>query len=186
MYKYIMVVLVTFIATSQVIGQSAEISDQLKANVQDRLDKKDLIGIVIATIDGDQVAYYSNGVKSLDTKESVDEHSIFEIGSISKTFTGLMLADMVIQGKMNLDDNIQMYLPEGTKAPMKDGESIKLFHLSNHTSGFPRMPTNFFPSDFKNPFKDYTPELMYQFVNAYKLPRAIGSQYEYSNLPSGL
>jgi len=170
MNKYITSVLVILLSVGQVISQSAEISDQLKENVQDRIDNKELVGVVIATINGDQIAYHSNGVKSLKTNESVDEHSIFEIGSISKTFTGLMLADLVGQGRMKLDDDIQVYLPEGVKAPMYDGQSIKLFHLSNHTSGLPRMPTNFFPSNYLNPFKDYSPKLMYQFVNAYKLP----------------
>jgi len=64
---------------------------------------------VVGVIDANGPKYYSYGVKSLKRKEAVNEHSVFEIGSISKTFTGILLADGVIKGEMSLDDPLQNY-----------------------------------------------------------------------------
>jgi serine-type D-Ala-D-Ala carboxypeptidase/endopeptidase len=130
--------------------------------------------------------YYSYGVRSLTGKEPVDEHSVFEIGSITKTFTGIILADLVIKGTMSLEDPLQKYLPEGVTAPTRNGTPIKLINLSNHTSSLPRMPDNFKPANPANPFADYSEKQLYDFLESYALPRDIGSQYEYSNYAVGL
>lgn len=163
-----------------------ELTTELEENLKLRIENGENAGIVIGIIDVDGTSYYSFGVKSLETKEAVDENSVFEIGSISKTFTGILLADQIKQGKMSLDDPIQKYLPEGVTAPTRNGESIKLVHLSNHTSGFPSLPSNFSPKDPNNPFADYSVDQMFEFLNSYELTRDIGSQYEYSNYAVGL
>jgi serine-type D-Ala-D-Ala carboxypeptidase/endopeptidase len=116
----------------------------------------------------------------------VTEHSIFEIGSITKTFTGILLADRVIRGESTLNDPLQNYLPEGITAPTRSGTLITLAHLSNHTSGLPYMPGNLKPSNPANPFADYSEQLLYDFLKSYVLPRDIGSKYEYSNYAAGL
>lgn len=162
------------------------LSQELKDNIRQRVEKGLNQGIVVGVIDAGGVQYYSYGVRSLSGKEPVDEHAVFEIGSITKTFTGIVLADMVLKGKVKLDDPLQQYLPEGVKAPMRNGESIKLVHLSNHTSSLPRMPNNFNPANPANPFADYSEKQMYNFLQSYTLPRDIGSQYEYSNYAAGL
>lgn len=162
------------------------LSDEVKDNIKLRVDNGISPGIVVGIIDGDKTQYYSYGIRSLSGKEPVDEHSVFEIGSITKTFTGIILADRVINGKMNLDDPLQKYLPEGVTAPTRNGMSIKLVHLSNHTSSLPRMPGNFNPVNPANPFADYSEKQLYDFLKNYELPRDIGSQYEYSNYAAGL
>src|SRR5690606_20873579 len=101
-------------------------------------------------------------------------------------FTGLLLADKVIRNEMKLDDPIQQYLPEGVKAPTRNGTAITLVNLANHTSSLPRMPDNFAPADPANPFADYSEKQLYDFLTRYTLPRDIGSQYEYSNYAVGL
>lgn len=158
----------------------------VKENVKTRVDNGTNTGIVIGLIDSDGTHFYNYGVKSLDSKEPVDEHSVFEIGSISKTFTGILLADMVVKGEVKLDDPLQKYLPEGVTAPTRNGKVIQLVQLSNHTSALPRMPTNFRPANPANPFADYTEKALYAFLNSYELPRDIGTEYEYSNLAAGL
>jgi CubicO group peptidase (beta-lactamase class C family) len=115
-----------------------------------------------------------------------DGRTVFEIGSISKTFTGLLLADMVRRGEVALDDPVQKYLPDTVKIPQRNGKQITLFDLTTHTSGLPRMPTNFTPKDPKNPYADYTVEQMYAFLSGYQLTRDIGERSEYSNLGAGL
>lgn len=158
----------------------------VKKNIQLRIDNGMNVGIVVGLIDADGTQYYNFGVKSLATKEKVDENSVFEIGSISKTFTGILLADQVVKGNAKLDDPLQKYLPEGVTAPTRNGEAIQLVHLSNHTSALPRMPSNFNPANPANPFADYSEKAMYEFLTGYELPRDIGAQYEYSNYAVGI
>lgn len=166
--------------------QSAAISEEVKANVQQRVDAGVSAGIVVGVVDESGTHFYSYGVKSRETKEKVDEYSIFEIGSVSKTFSGIILADMTLKGEMALEDPIQKYLPEGVKAPSRNGETVKLVQIANHTSSLPRMPSNFNPADPANPYADYTEDLLYEFLNGVELTRDIGSKYEYSNYAMGL
>ena len=70
--------------------------------------------------------------------------------------------------------------------PERGGRAITLQDLATHTSGLPRMPTNFAPKDPANPYADYSVENLYAFLSGYQLTRDIGSQYEYSNLGGGL
>jgi CubicO group peptidase (beta-lactamase class C family) len=81
---------------------------------------------------------------------------VFEIASVTKVFTGILLAQAVLSGEVKLDDPISMYLPEGVTAPEYEGKSITLLDLATHTSGLPRMPDNFHPKDPSNPYADYT------------------------------
>lgn len=162
------------------------LSDEISKNIELRIENGSNTGIVVGLIDANGTNYYSYGVKSLKTKEAVDKNSVFEIGSISKAFTGILLADMVLKNKMKLDDPLQKHLPEGVTAPTRNGETIKLVHLANHTSSLPRMPSNFSPANMANPFADYSEKQLYDFLESYELPRNIGSQYEYSNYAMGL
>lgn len=177
----ILLLIVFFASPAQIV-----ISDQLKANIKQRVDSKSSMGIVVGVVDEGGVRYFSYGVKSLKSSDPVDEHSVFEIGSISKTFTGILLADKVLKEEMKLDDPLQKYLPQDVTAPTRNGGVITLVNMSNHTSSLPRMPNNFAPANLNNPFADYNERLMYDFLTHYSLPRDIGSQYEYSNYAAGL
>lgn len=130
-----------------------------------------------------QVLAYGETVKGSGVAPGGD--TVYEIGSISKVFTCLLLADMVEQGLLKLDDPVQKYLPSGTKMPLLDGQPITLDHLATQTSGLPRMPDNFNPSDQGNPYVDYGDAQMAVFLNGHKLRQPPG-KYEYSNLAMGL
>ncbi|MFS4417902.1 serine hydrolase [Maribacter sp. 2307ULW6-5] len=169
------------------MGQAqAQLPPEIHTNLQQRIDQGVNTGIVVGIIDANGTNYHSFGVKSLKTKEAVDPHSIFEIGSITKVFTGILLANMVLKERMTLEDPIQNYLPEGVTAPTRKGASIQLVHLANHTAALPRMPSNFEPANPANPFADYSEAQLYDFLNNYTLRRDIGAQYEYSNYAMGL
>lgn len=160
--------------------------DAVRGSIQERVDKGINTGIVIGIIDANGSQYYSFGVKSVKSKEAVNENSVFEIGSITKTFTGILLADLVIKGEVKPDDPLQNYLPAGVAAPTRNCESIRLFQLSNHTSSLPRLPGNFSPVNPANPYADYSEKQLYDFLTTYTLTRDIGSEYEYSNYAVGL
>jgi CubicO group peptidase (beta-lactamase class C family) len=128
----------------------------------------------------------SHGTMSAGGSRGVDGDTLFEIASVTKVFTTLLLADMVQRGEVALDDPIAEFLPAGMKVPERGGRAITLRDLATHTSGLPRLPTNFAPRDPGNPYADYTVEKLYQFLSTYELTRDIGVQYEYSNLGMGL
>jgi CubicO group peptidase (beta-lactamase class C family) len=116
----------------------------------------------------------------------LDEHTIFEVGSISKTFSGVLLADAVVRGEVRIDQPVAELLPAGTVVPSRDGKQITLEELATHTSGLPRLPDNMTPASAQDPYADYDARQLYAFLAVYKLPRAPGQVVEYSNLGGGL
>lgn len=144
------------------------------------------VGIVVGVIEpkGRRVVAY--GALGKDDKRPLNGDTVFEIGSVTKVFTSLVLADMVQRGEVALTDPIARYLPADVKVPQRGGHAITLQDLSTQTSGLPRLPANFSPKDPANPYADYSADNLYQFLSAYELTRDIGSQYEYSNLGVGL
>ena len=167
-------------------GENPVFSPAFKENIEYRVNSKLITGIVVGVVTPHGTSYFSYGVKSLKNNEPVDENSVFEIGSNTKTFTGVLLADEVLHGGLSLDDPLQKLLPEGITAPTRNGRTIDLVHLANHTSSLPRMPANFVRVDPRNPYAAYTAEQAYDYLNGYELPRDIGSEFVYSNYGMGL
>jgi CubicO group peptidase (beta-lactamase class C family) len=112
---------------------------------------------------------------------------LFEIGSITKLFTALILADMVNKGEVSLDDPAAKYLPAGHRMPERNGRAIMLRDLATHRSGLPRLPDDMRPIDDPGgPFFDYDEEKLLAFLDRYQLTRDPGATWEYSNLGVGL
>jgi CubicO group peptidase (beta-lactamase class C family) len=116
---------------------------------------------------------------------TLDENAVFEIGSITKLFTALLLADMVHRGEAALDEPVAALLPPGTRVPNRNGKPITLLHLASHTSGLPRLPSDILPVTLE-PYVGYTAERLYAFLAGHKLARTPGEGFEYSNLGAGL
>jgi CubicO group peptidase (beta-lactamase class C family) len=144
------------------------------------------VGIVVGVIEPQGRRIISYGSLNQGDARPLNGDTVFEIGSITKVFTSLLLADMVQRGEVALTDPVAKFLPAGVKVPERGGRVITLVDLSTHTSGLPRMPSNFKPKDPQNPYADYGPEQLYEFLSSYQLTRDIGSQFEYSNLGGGL
>lgn len=167
-------------------AQAPAIPQEAIANIQARVTNGFTPGIVVGMINSTGATYYSYGVGSLDTGTAVSEDSVFEIGSISKTFTCTLLSQMLLAGDMVLTNPVQNYLPPGTRVPSRNGKVITLRHLATHRSGLPRMPTNWNPANALNPYADYTVQQMYDFLATYQLPRDPDASFEYSNFGMGL
>ena len=167
-------------------AQSEFLPSEIIESIEKRIAYGQTPSIAIDIVDENGMLYYSFGETKLEKGEAVNEHTIYEIGSITKTFTALLLALAVGEGEVNLDDPVQKFMPDGVTIATYDDKVITLAHLSDHTSALPRMPTNFEPSDPSNPYKDYTREDLYEFLNDVELSRNVGSEYEYSNLAVGL
>ena len=181
------VLLLIALLPSFIFAQSLQDGAAVKKILQQRIDiDKKGVGIAVGIINEKGIKLINYGKMNVKESREVAADSFFEIGSITKVFTGILLADMVTRGEMKLDDPISLYLPKSVKVPTRNGKEITLVDLATHTSGLPRMPTNFKPKDLSNPFADYTEQQLYEFLSNYTLPRDIGSLYEYSNVGMGL
>lgn len=134
-------------------------------------------GVVIGVLDHGVQRIFSYGVAKPD--------SIFEIGSITKTFTGLVLSQMVEQGKVKFDDPVRELLPAGT-VQKPAGAEITLLDLATQHSGLPRMPDNFKPVDGENPYADYHAANLYAFLATHGVAKPEKPGFLYSNLGFGL
>jgi CubicO group peptidase (beta-lactamase class C family) len=160
--------------------------EEIDRFVSPLVDAEYCVGVVVGVVDEGGQRLFGYGRKSSTEDTPPDGKTVYEIGSATKAFTGLLLADMVRRGDVAFDDPVQKYLPEGTKVPQVDGTVITLAHLASHTSGLPRMPTNFAPKDPGNPYADYGVERMYAFLAECEPARPAGESVEYSNLGMGL
>ena len=180
-----------------------EITDQIKALIDDRLDRnKTNAAIAIGFIDPNGTQFYSHGKISNSSNYAVDENTVFSIGSTTKVFTTVLLADMVDKGLVKLDDPIEKYLPSNITLPEYNGHKITIEDLATHTSGLPEFPDNYCPSfdpakttvedsvqyrkDLMNCTKTYTFDQFYQGLSNTTITREPGSKVEYSTFGIGL
>lgn len=160
---------------------------EIRQILVDRIDTQhQSVGIVVGIITPEGRRIISYGHLNQGDARTLNGDTVFEIGSVTKVFTSLLLADMVQHNQVALDDPVAKYLPPSVKMPQRNGRSITLVDLATHTSGLPRLPTNMHPKDPANPYADYSVEQLYEFLSTYQLTRDIGSRYEYSNLSGGL
>jgi CubicO group peptidase (beta-lactamase class C family) len=134
-----------------------------------------------ATGGGVLIGLLQRGARRILVYGAAKEDSIFEIGSITKTFTGLILAQMVAQHKVQFDEPVRMLLPPGTVAK-PDGAEITLLDLATQHSGLPRMPDNFHPADERDPYVDYHPANLYEFIAKHGVSKPADAGFNYSNL----
>lgn len=158
----------------------AEIAALIDARIAPRQGE----GIVIGVLDPAGRRVVARGATG--TGALLDGRTLFEIGSMSKVFTALILADMVSKGEVSLDDPAEKYLPAGAKMPERGGRKITLRDLATQSSGLPRLPDNMPLGNPDDPYSDYSEKLLLEFLGQYQLTRDIGSQFEYSNLGFGL
>lgn len=175
-----------FFLTVPEVSVSAEISAELEANILRRIERRLFPGVIIGIVDEQGTRYYGYGEVALQGESKPNKDTVYEIGSVSKTFTATLLADMVLKGELGLNDPVQAFLPDSVAIPQRNGDQITLAHLSTHHSALPRMPDNFSPENQLNPYADYTVQNMYDFLSTYTLTRDIGETGEYSNLGVGL
>ena len=127
-----------------------KITDKLKETIQSIVDNnnKTNAAIVVGLVDPNGTQFYGYGNMSNANPTTVDKDTIFAIGSITKVFTTILLADMVNRGLVNLDDPIEQYLPPSVKVPTYNGQKITLENLATHTSGLPEFPSSHCMTNF--------------------------------------
>ncbi len=132
-------------ATTPALAQMPD-DDAVARILADRIDRDQQgVGMAVSLIEGDTPRFISHGQFATDDARPVGADTVFEIGSVTKLFTSLLLADMVLRGDMTLDAPIIDYLPPGTRVPDRNGQKITAFDLATHSSGLPRLPTDMVP-----------------------------------------
>lgn len=183
--RLVLVFLLLFIPVAAQQGDGQErIVNQV---FQPRVNSKTHVGIVVGVVQDGKSKIYAYGSPGGDGKQQLGGDSVFEIGSVTKVFTGILLAEMAARQELNVTDPISLYLPTTVKVPKyQDKQQITLLDLATQTSGLPRLPSNIAPKDESNPYADYTVAQMYEFLSAYQLKSEIGATYAYSNYGVGL
>lgn len=153
---------------------SAELRTRLDAVAQRALTQQGAVGIVVGVVHEGEPAMFSYGERIKGAGEKPDGTTLFQIGSITKTFVAALLADFVRNGTMRLDDPVSKYLPR-VQVPTYGARQITLLDLVTHTSGLPRNL-----GQWRD--KQATVEQMFGFLGRCKLQSAPGDRYLYSNL----
>jgi CubicO group peptidase (beta-lactamase class C family) len=164
-----------------ILPSDAEIHRILAERIHALAGEDDGIGIVVGVIgpQGRRIVSYGHGDHG--DLRPLDGDTGFEIASVTKVFTALLLADMVQRGEVALMDPVARYLPADVKVPERNGRTITLLDLATHTSSLPFMPDNMATARDSAGSK-YGPAQLYQFLVHYQLPRDIGAEWDYSNI----
>jgi CubicO group peptidase (beta-lactamase class C family) len=176
----------TLVCLAPLLAQAPS-DTEIRKILADRIDtQKQGVGIVVGIVDAHGRRIVSYGSFETDGKRPVDGDTVFEIGSMTKVFTSLVMMDMAERHEIAITDPVAKYLPAEVKMPQRNGRQITFEDISMQSSGLPRLPNNMHPKEFLNPYADYTVAQLYEFLSGYELTRDIGSKYEYSNLAVGL
>jgi serine-type D-Ala-D-Ala carboxypeptidase/endopeptidase len=153
----------------------------LRARIQDRG-----VGLVAVHVQGEQVDLNVQGRARVDAPEALRGDALFEIGSITKTFTALLLADAVVRRQLALTDPVEAALPDGSTLRDAAGAPIRWVDLATQRSGLPRLPGNLRPSMPSDPYNDYGEPQLLAFLRDFVPSVERGARCEYSNLGFGL
>jgi D-alanyl-D-alanine-carboxypeptidase/D-alanyl-D-alanine-endopeptidase len=163
----------------------AQSSQELKAEIDQVVARHkktgEIVGLEIGVIrKGGQPQTFACGEVFKRSGQPPSAYTLFQIGSITKTFTGVLLALFVERGIVGLEDPLQKYVPHGTHVPNLNGRQILLVHLATHTSGLPRNPP------MRPRQRELSLDAMYKLLNEAKLGSEPGQQYLYSSWGSAL
>ena len=163
-------------------GAANAMDDNALGDILDRRVLGDVSGVCMAAavIEGDSVARAWRCADPADAGR-IGPDVAFEIGSVTKTMTGILLADLVARGEASLDDPLADHLPEGVAVPDYEGRPILLRHVVTHTSGLPRLPSRLEITDPGDPYAGFTDEALLASLQDVTLAQAPGEVFEYSN-----
>jgi CubicO group peptidase (beta-lactamase class C family) len=185
-------------ATTSALPTEARVKEILTERVD---TDRQAVGMSAVVVAGGEVRIVTHGRMALGKDAPITPDTLFEVGSITKTFTALLLADMVIRGEVNLDDPVEKWLPQdrgfrgGLKLRDHTGAPIRLVDLATHRSGLPRLPDNMANGTRADPYVDYREQQLLIYLkdratlvesDGGKTTKRRDEAYAYSNLGFGL
>jgi CubicO group peptidase (beta-lactamase class C family) len=174
-------------ASASSTPEATTLEDKVDSVIRPAVRAGRFVGVVVAAWDRGSRKIYGFG-RSSATGPTPDAGTVFEIGSLTKTYTAAVLASAVRDGLMALQQPARD-VPPGAVLPSWQGQGFTLLQLASHTSGLPRLPDDLVTSPgyvASDPYAHYDEAALASFLSRYVLPRAPGSRYEYSNLGFGL
>ena len=153
----------------------AAVEQQVRAFVDDEVLGPTVIGLY----DGGKREIYGFGTPRPDGS------TLFELGAVTKAYTGLLLADAVQRREVELDGAMAELLPPGVTAPSRDKVAITLRHLALHSSGLPRLPPSL-QGSAADPYAKYDDEALYRDLVSTQLETTPGTQVSYSTYGYGV
>ena len=168
-------------------GHAPELETLIRKHCVLFMNEGKSVGMVVAVVGPTNATVMAFGRASLSPGTQMRDDTLFEIGSITKTFTAIALAREIEQGAVQLDQPIQELLPPGIELP-EAARAVTLRHLTTHTSGFPRLPANISPVGGikmllfgSNPYAGYPKAAFAEGVRSVKLQSKPGTKSGYSN-----
>jgi CubicO group peptidase (beta-lactamase class C family) len=149
------------------------------------------VGLSIAIYQDGRSLMYNYGESTKGTGQLIKADQLFNLGSVAKTFIGVMLAEAVIHKKANLEDDIRKYLPGKYPNLQYEGRPVRLIDIANHTSGLPKSSRNF-PDKIMDSIKNislpkqldffavYNQDTLMKDMHNFKLDTLPGTKYEYN------
>lgn len=183
-------------ASPVVLSQPREVNGRLAEvvtpHVETAFNQPGHVGLVVGAIAQEEEILLGFGTTRLGTTQPPDAETVFEIGSISKAFTGILLAQAIENGELELDDRVADLLPEGWRLSEPAG-AITLRQCTTHTTGLPRLPSNLLGISgiFRvlfggDPYHDYSEAQFRDALATVKLESRPGTVSSYSNFAVGL
>jgi CubicO group peptidase (beta-lactamase class C family) len=161
--------------------------DAITALLAKKIDQDHISpGIIVGVLDAKGRRVLAHGRADAADDHPLDGDSIFDVGSLTKLFTALILADMVVRGEVVMSDPLARYLPPEAHVPDFAGKPIALLDLVTYSPGLPGWPSDMPPLSPDKPFPDYSSNRLYKTLSATKLDAAPGTRYVYSNFGYGL
>lgn len=165
---------------------ATEQDKKVEAIVQPFMFESKTVALSIGVLKDGKTYFYNYGETKKGNGQIPSSKNLYEIGSITKTFTGILLAKAVTENKIRLNDPVNKYLPKNIPFILFGGDTLKIIHLSNHTSGLPPLPDNFDTTDLTNPYRNYDEKKLLAYLKHASLSRKPGEKWEYCNLGVGL
>lgn len=159
----------------------------LKKMMQDSITKYNFPSFAIGVVYDGKIIY-TDAVGWADRAKKIPAtaESVYQIGSLTKTFTGNVLAHLILNRTINLDADISTYFPATVHFPAdSNGKKLTVKDIATHSSGLPRYPGNLDRVDGE-PMMGYTKEQMYEALSTMRLERNVGVAYSYSNFGYGV
>ncbi len=169
-------------------GQKSKADNSIVSFITERADSlyraEKVPGIFIGVSDNGKRQYYTVGYADPDKKMPFDSATLFEIGSITKTFTAYVLEAVLKEKGISDSGSILNYLPDSVRQN-KALEPISFLSLLNHTSGLPRLPDNMdLSSNPMQPYADYDVNHFFSYLKT--CTPVPNGKSNYSNLGVGL
>jgi len=165
---------------------SSDLDKKIEDILQPFMFESKTVGLSIGILKDGKTYFYNYGETKKGEGQIPSSKNLYEIGSITKTFTSLLLAKAITENKIRLNDPVNKYLPKNIPVIKFGNDTLKIVHLANHTSGLPPLPDNFGATDLVNPYKDYDETKLNAYLKVAKLTRKPGEKFEYCNLAVGL